>query len=130
MLRLDTTRLGVAPSEKVRFVAQLKNPYAEKAVWQPEVKPVWESEQTVTIGDMPSLRWEIPLNVAEGIYQLTITATQPGWLPLPQAVDTPLVGSRNHASRMLELVVVNPQRPGIPAGALSDSRSIKNRRGN
>lgn len=123
---VDATRLGVASGEKVRFVAQLKNPYAEKPVWQAEVKPVWEAEQTITIGDTATLRWEVPLNVEEGIYQLTITATQPGWLPLPQAVDASLVGSRSrHTNRLLELVVVNPQRPSIPLGTLNDLKSAK-----
>ncbi len=114
--QLDTTRLAVAPSEKIRFVAQLKNPYTEKSVWRSEVEPVWEAEQTVTVGETPTLRWEVPLNVVEGIYQLTITATQPGW---------PLVGARNHASRMVELVVVDTQRPNIPVGRLSDLKSVK-----
>ena len=123
--RMETTRLPVAPSEKIRFIAELKNPYVEKAVWQTEIKPVWESEQTVTATEAEMLRWEVPLNVQEGIYQLTITAARPGWLPLPQAVDAPFVGSRNHASRMLELVVMDSRRPNIPTGSLSDAPSVK-----
>jgi hypothetical protein len=122
--RLDTTRLNVAPSEKIRFVAQLKNPYAAKPVWQSEVKPVWESEQTVTAGEIKALSWEVPLDVGEGVYQLTITATQPGWLSLPQ-VEAPLVGSRSHASRMIELVVLDSERPKIPTGTLGDLKSMK-----
>lgn len=122
--RLDPTHLNVAPSEKVRFVAQLKDPYAEKAVWQSEVKTIWESDQTTT-ADGEMLRWQVPLNVEEGIYQLTITATQPGWLPLPQAVDAPLVGSKNQASRMIELVVLNHQRPNIPTGTLRELDLLK-----
>ena len=123
--RLDPTQLPVASSEKIRFVVQLKNPYAEKAVWQSEIKPIWESEQTVTAGDDKMLGWEIPLDVEEGIYQLKITATQPGWIPLPQGVDARLVGSRNHASRMLELVVVDSRRPRIPAGTPDDIEAAK-----
>lgn len=125
-LKLDTTRLQVAPNEKIRFAAELKNPYVEKAVWQSEIKPVWESEQTVTAGEEEMLRWEIPLDVNEGVYQLTITATLPGWLPLPQAVDTPLVGgSRSYAQRMLELVVVDTRRPKIPTATLNELKSVK-----
>ncbi len=122
--RLDPTGLNIAASEKVRFVAQLKNPYAERAVWQSEVKPIWESEQTTT-ADGEMLRWQVPLNVEEGIYQLTITATQPGWLPLPQAVDTPLMGSKNQASRTIEFVVLNHQRPNIPTGTLRELNLLK-----
>ncbi len=115
--QLDTTRLNIAPSEKIRFVAELKDPSIEKAVWQTEVKPVWKSEQTVTAGEDRTVRWEVPLNVNEGVYRLTITATRPGWLPLPQA--------RNHASRMLELVVLDSQRPQIPTGTLDDLKMLK-----
>ncbi len=122
--RLQTARLGLAPTEKIRFVAQLKNPYEEKPVWQSEIKPVWESEQTATAGEGKTLAWEVPLDVEEGIYQLTITATQPGWLSLPQ-VESPLVGARSHASRTIELVVLDPQRPKIPVGTLGDLTSLK-----
>ncbi len=122
--RLETARLGIAPGEKIRFVAQLKNPNAEKPVWQSVSKPVWESEQTATAGEGKTLSWEVPLDVAEGIYQLTITATQPSWLSLPQ-VEAPLVGVRPHASRMIELVVIAPERPRIPAGMLDDLKSMK-----
>jgi glycosyl hydrolase family 10 len=123
--RMDTTRLPVASSEKIRFAAELKNPYVKKAVWQKEIKPVWESDQTVTLDEASMLRWEIPLDVQEGIYQLTITATRPGWLSLPQAVDTPLTGSSSLASRMLELVVLDSRPPNIPVGTLSDLKSVK-----
>lgn len=122
--QLDTTHLNVAPSEKIRFIAELKNPSIEKSVWQSEVKPVWQSEQTASAGETKTLQWEVPLNVDEGIYQLTITATQPGWLPLPQAVDSSLVGARNH-SRMLELLVLDSQRPKIPTGTLGDLDAVK-----
>ena len=124
--RMDTTRLPVAPSEKVRFVAEMKNPHAEKAVWRSEIKPVWESEQTVTVGEVKMLHWEIPLNVEEGVYQVTITASdEPGWIRLPQAVDSSLVGSQRYANRLLELVVVDSRQPGIPTGALSDLKSVE-----
>ena len=124
--RLDTTRLPANSGEKIRFAAELKNPHVEKAVWQKEIKPVWEAEQTITAGEGSVLRWEIPLDVSEGVYQLTITAAQPGWFPLPQAVNTPLVGgSKSYAQRMLELVVIDPRRPKLPAGTLSELKSLK-----
>ena len=124
--RMDTTRLPVDPDEKIRFVAELKNPYVDKPVWQKEIKPVWQSEQTVTAGEVKMLRWEVPLDVEEGIYQLTIAANRPGWISLPQAVDTPLVRSRSRASRMLELVVLDPRRPKIPAAEnLGDLKTMK-----
>ncbi|MHB8903035.1 MAG: family 10 glycosylhydrolase, partial [Thermoguttaceae bacterium] len=113
-----------APAEKIRLIAQLKNPYAEKPVWQSEIKPIWESEQTVAAGEGKTLAWEVPLDVQEGVYQLTVTATQPGWLSLPQ-VESTLVGSRIHASRMIELVVLSPERPKVPTGTLDELKLLK-----
>lgn len=119
VIEVTTSRLGAPHGARVRFMIDLKDPRAEKSIWQSEAQPLWKSETTVAAGEEP-LPIEVPLDVPEGVYEVTILATQPGWLPLPQSVDASLADKRSYGLRKIQLVVVDPQRPTVPTGVLDD----------
>lgn len=126
-VRFERDHLVFAPQERFRFEVE---PYllplspGSKVLVRLALRSarggeeLWATEHRIQAGDGTSVAGEILLPAAEGVYDLVLTATpDEGWA---SAVRRPLAWRKPVAERIVQLVVISPERPALPVAAPSE----------
>lgn len=108
---LEPHLLSAESGSKIRIAIQLC-----RARTNQEIRA---EERSITVGQTPSLPVEIPLNVPEGAYDVVITATNPGRIPWPHSVRSPLTFKSPLAERTIQVLVLGSR----PSAADADSET-------
>jgi hypothetical protein len=105
---LEPHLLAAEPGSKMKIKVQLC-----AARTSQEIRA---EEYPITVGQSLLLPVEVPLSVAEGAYDVVITAATPAKIPLPHSVRAPLGLKTSSAERTIQVLVLNPQPRPDAAG--------------
>jgi hypothetical protein len=120
----ETLRFALEPhllepdrQNKVRITIALVAARTSQDLRRPE-------EFVLSVGEPVSIEREVRLPEQEGIYDLVITATNAPVLRLPQASRVPIGWNKPLAQRKIQLLVLRPESPAMPAQTLVPPGSL------